>query len=437
MAAPTTTDDYLDIVRKSGVVDPERLESSLAEMRASNYLPDEPKKAAGALVRRGVLTMFHAEQFLRGVYKGFEIGKYTILERIGVGGMGTVYLGQHKVLGNRVAIKVLPSSLAKHQWFLNRFYKEAQAIAALDHPNIVHAHDVDSDGRLHFLVMEFVDGANLQEIVGKHGPFSFLRAAHYMHQAAQGLQNLHEVGVVHRDVKPGNIMLDQLGIVKILDLGLARFLRDTRREVFNGQKNQRALLGTDDYLAPEQIVNSDDVDIRADIYSLGATFYFCLTGSSPFESEERAYHKLIKHLAQRPKSVRELKPEIPAELEEVVVKMMAKNPWQRHQTPQAVLAALEPWVATPIPPPPETDLSPLPPALKPNGALQDTSVSGTGSAVRGASHFEIGAPGAPPTAGRVLEGDRWVKVAPTPPPASADVPGCPADRPAIPRSGGR
>src|SRR5262249_41515015 len=153
------------------------------------------------------------------------------------------------------------------------------------------------------------------------------------------------------------------------------------------------------------------------------TFYFCLTGSSPFESEERAYHKLIKHLAQRPKGVRELKPEVPTALEEVVHKLMAKNPWQRYQTPQAVLAALEPWVATPIPPPPETDLSPLPPALNPNGALQDTSVAGTGSAVRSASHFEIGAPGAPPTAGHVIEGDRWVKVTPpTPPPATADVP---------------
>jgi serine/threonine protein kinase len=363
MPAPSTVDEFLELARKSGLIDPERLEASVAELRASTQLPSEPKKLASALVRNGVITNFYAEQFLRGIWRGFKIGKYQIIERIGSGGMGIVYLGEHRVLGHRVAIKVLPLALAEHPWFLKRFYREAQAVAALNHPNIVRAHDMDQDGKLHFLVMEYVDGASLQDIVGKRGAMDPVRAAHYIRQASQGLQHLHEVGLVHRDIKPGNLLLSRDGVVKILDLGLARFFRDNQKEAFSGKAGERTMVGTDDYLAPEQIVNSDEVDIRADIYSLGATFYFLLTGNSPFENETLAYQKLLKHLAQRARPIREWRPEVPVGIAQLAEKMMAKNPWQRYQTPAAVVEALAAWTRTPIPPPPESEMPRACPAV--------------------------------------------------------------------------
>jgi serine/threonine protein kinase len=395
MAVPSTVDDYLGLVRKSGLVEPQRLDACVAKLREAGAFPTEPKKLATILVRQGMLTRFYAEQFLRGVYRGFQIGKYQILEKIGSGGMGIVYLGQHKILGHRVAIKVLPLALAKHPWFLKRFHREAQAVAALNHPNIVRAHDMDQDGNLHFLVMEFVDGSSLQDIVGKYGPMDVLRASHYVRQAAQGLQHVHEVGLIHRDIKPGNLLLDRQGVIKILDLGLARFFRDTQKEVFSGRPHERAMVGTDDYLAPEQIVNSDEVDIRADIYSLGATFYFLLTGNSPFETEDHAYQKLLKHLAQRPKAIRELRPQVPAALATLVEKMMAKNPWERFQHPDAVVDALAAWTSTPIPAPPTKEMFHLCPALRPQEALEESKVSAglSGITGRGSSRFEIGSSG--------------------------------------------
>ena len=358
MPAPSTVAEFLDLTRKSGVVDPAALDAAASHSQSSGHLPTEPKQFAGQLVRNGILTIFQAEQLLRGRWRGFNIGKYQILERLGFGGMGIVYLAEHKALRRRVAVKVLPISLAESRWFLDRFYKEAQAVAALNHPNIVCAHDIDQDGKLHFLVMEYVDGSNLQEIVGKHGRMSVLRAAHYIRQAGMGLQHSHERGLVHRDIKPGNLLLDRQGVVKILDMGLAHFFQETAKS--NGAKSEsKRILGTEDYLAPEQIVDSDRVDIRADIYSLGATFYFLLTGSAPFDDVKADLHKLIRHVTRRPRPVQELRPETSQGLAEVVDRMMSKNPWERFQTPGAVVQALTVWTRTPILAPPDTEMPEL------------------------------------------------------------------------------
>src|SRR5581483_3841422 len=222
MPAPVTSEEFLALIEKSGVLEPQRLEAQLEQLRtATATLPAEPKELASLLVGQGALTYFQADQLLQGKWRGFTVGKYQILERLGAGGMGVVYLGEHKLLRRRVAIKVLPVTLAQDPWFLESFYREAQAVAALDHPNIVHAHDVDCDGHLHFLVMEFVDGSNLQAIVSKHGPMQTLRVAHYIRQAVLGLEHAHQIGLVHRDIKPGNILLDRSGTIKILDMGLA------------------------------------------------------------------------------------------------------------------------------------------------------------------------------------------------------------------------
>ena len=271
-------------------------------MRATQALPNEPGRLAGLLVRDGVLTHFQAEQFLQGKWRRFTIGKYKVLERLGSGGMGSVYLCEHKLMRRRVAVKVLPTAKAEDTSSLERFYREARAVAALDHPNIVRAYDIDQDDKLHFLVMEHVDGSSLQEIVKKAGPMDVLRACHYMRQAALGLQHAHETaGLVHRDIKPGNILVDRNGIVKVLDMGLARFFHD--EEDMLTKKYDENVLGTADYLAPEQALDSHAVDIRADIYSLGATFYFCLTGRTPF-AEGTVAQKLIWHQTRQPKPIR-------------------------------------------------------------------------------------------------------------------------------------
>ncbi len=374
MPAPLTVDEFVVLTRKSGVVNSSSLETEVGQWTNSHSptdckSPADPKEFAAQLVRHGILTIFQAEQLLRGRWRGFSIGKYQILERLGFGGMGIVYLAEHKALRRRVAVKVLPISLAESRWFLDRFYKEAQAVAALNHPNIVCAHDIDQDGKLHFLVMEYVDGSNLQEIVGKHGRMSVLRAAHYIRQAALGLQHSHERGLVHRDIKPGNLLLDRQGVIKILDMGLAHFFLETAKS--NASKSDcKRILGTEDYLAPEQIVDSDEADIRADIYSLGATFYFLLTGQPPFHETSMAYHKLIHHLGRKPKPIRVLRPDVPEAIAKIVEKMMAKNPWDRYRTPAVVVQALAEHTRTPIPPPPAEEMPKLCPAARRVGSYQ-------------------------------------------------------------------
>src|SRR5581483_8642012 len=262
MAAPTKSSDFLDLVRRSGVIEDRRLDTFLQRQGA---LPPEPPKVAGLLVQEGLLTQFQAEHLLQGKWKRFTIGKYKVLERLGSGGMGSVFLCEHTLMRRRVAVKVLPTAKAADEAALQRFYREARAVAALDHPNIVHDYDIDQDETLHFLVMEYVDGASLQEIVKKTGPLDVPRACNYIRQAALGLQHAHEAGLVHRDIKPANILVDRTGQVKILDLGLARFFND--EDDIITKKYDENVMGTADYLAPEQAVDSHAVDIRADIYS--------------------------------------------------------------------------------------------------------------------------------------------------------------------------
>ncbi|HEV3237480.1 MAG TPA: serine/threonine-protein kinase, partial [Gemmataceae bacterium] len=357
MPAPTTIGEFLDLVRKSGVLEDKRLDVYVDKATAANVLPQEPSKLAGLLVRDGILTHFQAEQFLQGKWRRFTIGKYKVLERIGSGGMGSVYLCEHKLMRRRVAVKVLPTAKADDTSSLERFHREARVVAALDHINIVRAYDVDQDVNLHFLVMEYVDGASLQEMVKRGGIMDVTRAAHYMRQAANGLQHGHETaGIVHRDIKPGNILVDRNGIVKILDMGLARFFHD--EEDILTKKYDENVLGTADYLAPEQALDSHSVDVRADIYSLGATFYYCLTGKSPF-NEGTIAQKLIWHQTRQPKPVRSIRPEVPQAIEALIEKMMAKDPNQRFQTPLEVAEALAPHTTQPIGPPPEIEMPQL------------------------------------------------------------------------------
>ncbi len=367
MSAPATIEEFLSVLDRTSLLEQKAVRDYVEGLRTSGRLPGDPKDLAKAMVRDGLLTFFQAQQVVQGKTKGFTIaGKYKLLEHLGEGGMGSVYLCEHVSMRRRVAIKVLPLAKAKDASYLERFYREARAVAALDHVHIVRAHDIDHDGKLHFLVMEYVDGSSLQQIVQKGGPMDVIRACHYIAQAALGLQAAHEAGLVHRDIKPGNILVDRNGLVKILDLGLARFFNDDDNL---SKKYEETVLGTTDYLAPEQAVDSS-VDIRADVYSLGATFYYLLTGRTLF-GEGLAAQKLIWHQTRQPKPIRSLRPEVPEELAELIEKrMLAKDPAERFQVPIEVAEALIPWTQTPIPPPPAEEMPQLCPAAS-RGELSD------------------------------------------------------------------
>ena len=375
MAAPTTSNEFLDLVRKSELLPPPRLDEFL-RLGQGKSAKMSPRELANLLVSGGFVTEFQADQFLHGKWKGFTIGKYRVLERIGAGGMGTVYLCEHSVVGRKVAVKVLPSSQSNNPIAKARFYREARAAGVATHPNLVKAHDVDEENGVHFLVMDYVDGSSLQSIVARFGPLSVVRAANYVAQAALGLQAAADAGLIHRDVKPANIMLERNGTIRVLDLGLARFYEDNT-DPLTLKYDENNVLGTADYVAPEQAVDSHDVDIRADIYSLGATFYYLLTGQTTFPTG-RIAQKLIWLQVKQPTPIRQLRPEVPAGLVAVVEKMMAKRPEQRYSTPAEVAAALAPWAGGKLAPPTEAEMPTLSLAAL---AAGNGSGSGSGSPV--------------------------------------------------------
>lgn len=336
MPAPQTVPDFLALLRQSSLLTDANLDKFLD--KHSTALRGRPGALAGLLIEAGLLTHFQADQLLRGKWRRFSIGRYTVLDQIGTGGFGSVYLCEHRHMRRKVAVKILPMIRANDNSCLERFYREARAVAALNHPNIVRAYDVGQEQNLHFLAMEYVDGVTLHELVSQRGPLEPLRAVHYLRQAAQGLQHAYEAGLVHRDIKPGNLLVDMTGTVKILDLGLARFYEDHTDQL--SAKNAETVLGTIDYVSPEQALNSHDVDIRSDIYSLGATFYYCLTGSPPFPKGTPG-QKLLWHQTRKPPTLSEVRPDVPAELSTVIDTAMAKDVKDRFQTPLELLQALD------------------------------------------------------------------------------------------------
>jgi serine/threonine protein kinase len=241
------------------------------------------------------------------------------------------------------AIKVLPQHRINDSSYLGRFYREARAAAALDHNNIVRAFDVDNDGDNHYLVMEYVEGNDLQRIVATQGVLSYETAAEYIRQAADGLAHAHHVGLIHRDIKPANLLVDNKGVVKILDMGLARFADDEKQASLT-QLHDENVLGTADYLAPEQAINSHTVDSRADLYSLGCTLYFALTGHPPFPEGTMA-QRLLMHQQKEPAPITNDRPDAPRDLVMICRRMMEKKLEERYQSAEEVSAALSRWLA--------------------------------------------------------------------------------------------
>ncbi|MBY0455880.1 MAG: serine/threonine protein kinase, partial [Gemmataceae bacterium] len=281
-----------------------------------------------------------ARLILMGKHKGFRLGPYRILNQIGAGGMGAVFLAEHAALRRRVALKVLPARQALDPASVERFYQEARAAATLDHPNVVHAYDVAFDRGMHFLVLEYIDGETLDRTLTACGRLPVGQAVGYAVQVAAGLQHAHDKGVAHRDIKPANLLVGRNGIVKILDLGLAEFFEDSG----TGLSHASGVLGTADYSAPEQL-RGDPADHRADIYNLGATLYHLLTGRPPFVGTTAA--KMLAHQMAPPPPAHELCADVPAGLAAVVGAMLAKHPAERPQTAAEVVQALVPFLNLP------------------------------------------------------------------------------------------
>ncbi|MBY0526905.1 MAG: protein kinase [Gemmataceae bacterium] len=329
---------------------------------------DEPRAAAAKLIDRNWLTPYQANQLLLGRGAELVLGQYRLVERLGEGGTGLVFKARHHRLARDVAIKVIRRELLTDIDVVARFYREVQILSRMAHPNIVHAYDAGPVAGSHFLVMEYVEGTDLAKLIKQHGPLPVSRACEYIRQAASGLAHAHEHGLVHRDVKPANLLVtgarssvpnesatestnQRLGSIKVLDLGLARLPRGAGAPMANGTVDEgntlftpvgSVMMGTPDYMAPEQALDFSQADIRADVYSLGCTLYFLLTGQPPFPGGT-PFQKLLRHQqADRP-NISQSRADVPPELIPVLARMMAKLPEDRFATPAEVAAALVPF----------------------------------------------------------------------------------------------
>lgn len=338
-------DSFLELVRRSGLVDNSQLERTLSVLDAEHTgeTVADSRVMAKRLVDAGLLTDWQTQNLLEGRYKRFFLGKHKLLKHIGTGGMSSVYLAEHVMLRRREAIKVLPQQRVEDSSYLDRFLLEAQAAAKLEHPNIVRTYDIGCEDKTYYIAMEYIEGRDLYQYVKDEGPLQYEVAAKYICQAANGLAHAHEKGLVHRDVKPANLLVDAKGTLKLLDLGLVRL--ETEQASSLTVSHGEEILGTADYISPEQALNSHDVDARADIYSLGCSLYFLLTGSPPFPDGSLA-QRLMKHQLEQPKSILEFRPETPHELVKICQKMMAKKRENRYQSALDVRQALLNWLAT-------------------------------------------------------------------------------------------
>ena len=335
---------FLELVKRSGLLTESHLERGIGQARQQNdgKIPRETDRIVEFFIEQGLLTRWQCDKLLEKKYKGFFLGKYKLLGHIGTGGMSSVYLAEHTLMRQPRAIKVLPKSRLEDPSYLERFYREAQATASLDHPNIVRAYDIDNHGDTHYLVMEYIQGKDLQSIIKSDGPLGFDDAARYIYQAAAGLLHAHQEGMIHRDVKPANLLVDSNMTVKILDLGLA-LMRDDSELASLTQTNKESVLGTADYLAPEQALDSHAVDSRTDIYGLGCTLYYLLVGHPPFPEGTLA-QRIAKHQSVLPEDIHVDRPDCPESLAEICFRMIQKRPEQRYQSCEEVQQVLGDWL---------------------------------------------------------------------------------------------
>ncbi|MCH2210706.1 MAG: protein kinase [Fuerstiella sp.] len=337
---PVTAERYLKLLTKSRLLSPRQLEKIRQAFDVS--ADSRGDDLARQLVTERILTPFQAELLLEGRYRGFVIDGFRIREILGVGGMGCVFIAEDPESNQKVALKVLSSRYSADAGMLARMKLESWAGIHIDHPNVVRTHKLGSTGAVTYLVMDLMRAISLHELVALGGPVRPAMACDMFRQAALGLQAAHEKKIIHRDIKPANVLIDKTGHTWILDFGLALVGNESADEFSLAMIFGHDCLGTPDYIAPEQSLDSNAVDIRADIYSLGCTFYVALTGRVPFSECKTNREKLEAQRTRKAPAVHVIRPGVPVEISDVVEKMMARDPANRYQSAAEVAAALEP-----------------------------------------------------------------------------------------------
>jgi len=330
-------DEFVRSLVESGLVTAEQVHS-FVESFPLGKRPRTAPELAREMFRQRLLTKFQAQAIYQGKVKYLVVGNYVVLDRIGGGGMGQVYRAEHRKMERIVAIKILPPGTTRSRENLLRFQREVKAAARLSHPNIVTAYDADEAKGFHFLVMEHVEGGNLAVWVRQHGPMPVDKAAACVLQAARGLEYAHSEGVIHRDIKPSNLLLDKRGIVKILDMGLARFEQAVGASDELTQSGY--VMGSVDYMSPEQGYDMKATDQRSDIYGLGCTLWYLLTGR-PLYPGESLVQKVLAHREHAIPSLQALRSDVPQSLDAVFRRMVAKKPQDRQQSMAQVIAELQ------------------------------------------------------------------------------------------------
>jgi len=336
-----TLQQFVDNLVQSGLMSADEVASFQRKLSSEKRLYDV-QTLAMELVQAGKLTKYQAQVVYQGKIKGLVFGEYKVLDKIGQGGMGLVLKAQHRRMKRVVAVKVLPSSAMKSPEAVKRFYREAEAAAKLNHPNIVQAYDAGEHDGIHYLVMEYVEGKDLASVVKEQGPLEVKQALDCVLQAAKGLAYAHGQGVIHRDIKPANLLLDKNGTVKILDMGLARVKFTSAADETSSERLTESgqVMGTCDYMAPEQAQDTRKADQRSDVYSLGCTLYRLLTGKPPYGGDSLV-SILLAHQNAPPPRLREVRPEVPESVEAIFQKMVAKRPEDRYQSMAEVIADVE------------------------------------------------------------------------------------------------
>jgi serine/threonine-protein kinase len=338
--ANTTIPSFVDSLRQLQLLDRPHFEE-VARLQATF---SDARLLARELLQRGWLSAYQLNQLFQGRGRELVLGQYVVVERLGEGGMGTVFKARHRRLDRIDALKVIRKDHLANATAVQRFHQEARLAARVSHVNIVSIYDASEADGMHFLAMEYVDGIDLAKLVQRNGPLPIAQACEFIRQAALGLEHAHECGLVHRDIKPSNLFVNpKKGLVKVLDMGLARMLKAAHEgDEAGGLTHTGVVMGTPDYISPEQAINSSQVDIRSDIYSLGCTLYFLLTGQVPYPGGSLT-EKLLRRQLEDGRPVNELRPEVPGELAAIVAGMMARKPDDRYATPGEVAEALEPF----------------------------------------------------------------------------------------------
>lgn len=336
--AKLTIEGFLARLRDSEILTADQFASLQTETRKAAAGGDT-ESFVKSLVKDRLLTAYQARRIWKNQGKSLALGNYLVADELGRGGMGVVLKASHRRMQREVAVKVLPKDMVKDPAAIARFQREVVAAAQLSHPNIVAAYDADQIDGQHILVMEFVNGRDLSSLIKQKGPVSIDQAVDCIVQAARGLEFAHSRGVIHRDIKPANLLLDEHGTVKILDMGLARFSDAANVGQQAELTGTGAVMGTVDYMSPEQAIDTKSADARSDIYSLGISLYYLLTGQ-PAYTGDSLMARLLAHANQPIPKLNDSRDDVPANLQAVFEKMVAKRPEDRYQSMSEVLTDL-------------------------------------------------------------------------------------------------